>query len=219
MRTASRYRTFGRVTGLLSPHGERASGIFIAVVAVRTVERMTLPTTESPRSLFMVFVFFVGGGTKVVCAGTCAGGAKGCGGCCWAGGGEYGGSPGVVHELTDLDSWEEIHELDPAMKNNRGLVDLGRIDKQRIDIKRNATTTVISGKRQEINSIYRWIAHGINSKRDSSYFVRLFELVVSFHFQDMHQRISICCLLLALPAATLWVRSYAQQECHPNFAT
>lgn len=55
--TASLYRTFGRVTGLLSPHGESASGIFIAVVAVRTVERITRPTTESPMILFIVLVF------------------------------------------------------------------------------------------------------------------------------------------------------------------
>lgn len=54
--TASRYRTFGRVTGLLSPQGDKASGIFIAVFAVRTVERITLPKTESPMSLFIVFV-------------------------------------------------------------------------------------------------------------------------------------------------------------------
>lgn len=91
--TASRYRTFGRVTGLLSPHGERASEISIAVVAERTVERITRPTTESPMILFIVLVFRssfsfpfdaattceVGGGAKVVCGGPGADGVKVCG--------------------------------------------------------------------------------------------------------------------------------------------
>lgn len=48
--TASRYRTFGSVTGLLSPHGERVKGILTVDVTVATLERATRPTRVSPRN-------------------------------------------------------------------------------------------------------------------------------------------------------------------------
>lgn len=48
-RTASLYRTFGRVTGLLSPQGDKLEGIFSAEVAVWTEERATRPIRVSPK--------------------------------------------------------------------------------------------------------------------------------------------------------------------------
>ena len=52
--TASRYRTFGSVTGLLSPQGERVEGILTVEVTVATLERATRPTRVSPRNRFVL---------------------------------------------------------------------------------------------------------------------------------------------------------------------
>lgn len=49
-RAASRYRTLGRVTGLLSPQGERQAGSFKVVVTVETLERTPRPTRVSPKN-------------------------------------------------------------------------------------------------------------------------------------------------------------------------
>ena len=49
-RTASRYRTLGSVTGLLSPQGDKLEGILSAEVAVWTEERATRPKRVSPKN-------------------------------------------------------------------------------------------------------------------------------------------------------------------------
>lgn len=55
---ASLYRTFGKVTGLLSPQGDREAGIFIVAVAVWTPARAIRPKSVSPTNLWTFPVCF-----------------------------------------------------------------------------------------------------------------------------------------------------------------